>query len=228
MPAVPAVPVAAVTETIQVDNAPRQIDTAPTDLCKFLPWGPNKEACVNRCVNPEDRYLWGGEECTLSKCQDICNKCNTTRCLWVPQYVDTEDRCNAFVSKTACNYQEGCSWDPYNLKCNSVPEVEERLTPAHPPKQLISVIPVSNKLTIVWKSKEHDLYPNTGFLVRYFKTFKPFEGLKLQYVEKNENNKYNIELTNLDNEEYSISVTSINEIGLGEQSNIVRIKPDKS
>ena len=200
--------------------------TTTVPQCSFLPWGPDKEACINRCRNPQDRHLWGGDHCSLNKCEEICNNCNTKRCMWVANYVGTDDRCNAFTSKEACNFQEGCKYDGFELKCKSIPKKSERITPEHPPKQLISVVPVNNSLTVVWKSKDKDL-PNTGFLIRYFKTFKPFEGLKLKYVEKNETDKYTIDLENLDQEEYSISVSAINEKGIGDSSNIVRISPQK-
>ena len=205
-------------------TTPTTTSTTTTPKCSFLPWGPDKEACINRCRNPQDRHLWGGDHCSLNKCEEICNNCNTKRCMWVSNYVGTDDRCNAFTSKEACNFQDGCKYNGFELKCKSVPKKSERLTAEHPPKQLISVIPVNNSLTVVWKSKDKDLH-NTGFLIRYFKTFKPFEGLKLKYVEKNETDKYTIDLENLDQEEYSISVSAINEKGIGDSSNIVRITP---
>lgn len=201
--------------------------TTADPTCEFIPWGPDREACVNRCRNKQDRAYWGGAtHCTLNKCRDICDNCNTTRCQWVPQGIDTEDRCNAFTNKISCKYKENCKWDPYNLTCNSVPEPDERITVNHPPKQLISVIS-GEDLTIVWKSKDNSLYPNNGFLVRYLKTFNPHEGLKLQYVEQSENNKYKIVLKDLDFEEYTISISAINTVGIGERSNIVKITPIK-
>lgn len=214
------------TTTSITTNAPTTTSTTTVPQCSFLPWGPDKEACINRCRNPEDRHLWGGDHCSLNKCEEICNNCNTKRCMWVPNYIYTDDRCNSFTNKNACNFQDGCRYDAFELKCKSIPKKSDRITPDHPPKQLISVVPVNNSLTVVWKSKDKDL-ANTGFLIRYFKTFKPFEGLKLKYVEKNETDKYTIELEDLDNEEYSVSVSAINEKGIGDSSNIVRISPQK-
>ena len=171
--------------------------------------GVHSQACIDRCRNHKDRYLWGGDECSSEKCSEICNTCSSDRCLWVPQYSNSGDKCDGFTNEISCNYQDGCKYDPLELKCESIPEKVERLTDEHPPKQLISVIPVKNSLTVVWKSKENKSNPNTGFLLRYFKTFKPYEGLKLKYIEKLKSDKYNIELDELDNEEYSISVSAI-------------------
>lgn len=50
--------------------------------CEFIPWGPSKVACINRCR--VDRELWGGDACSQSKCYDICNNCvNNDNCKWL-------------------------------------------------------------------------------------------------------------------------------------------------
>ena len=50
--------------------------------CEFIPWGPSKRACVDRCR--VDRALWGGEACSSSSCYSICNMCvDNSKCKWL-------------------------------------------------------------------------------------------------------------------------------------------------
>ena len=50
--------------------------------CEFIPWGPSKRACIDRCR--VDRDLWGGDACTMSNCYSICNSCvDNDKCKWL-------------------------------------------------------------------------------------------------------------------------------------------------
>ncbi len=50
--------------------------------CEFIPWGPSKRACIDRCR--VDRDLWGGDACTMSDCYSICNACvDKDKCKWL-------------------------------------------------------------------------------------------------------------------------------------------------
>ena len=43
--------------------------------CKFTPWGPDKQACIDRC-NSSDREQWGGDACDVNTCANICESCD--------------------------------------------------------------------------------------------------------------------------------------------------------
>ena len=50
--------------------------------CEFIPWGPSKRACMDRCR--VDRELWGGDACTPSACYSICLSCvDKDKCDWL-------------------------------------------------------------------------------------------------------------------------------------------------
>ena len=43
--------------------------------CKFKPWGPSKQGCIDRCMS-DDRELWGGNDCSMDTCTEICENGN--------------------------------------------------------------------------------------------------------------------------------------------------------
>ena len=50
--------------------------------CEFIPWGPSKRACMDRCRN--DRKLWGGQACSKSACYGLCESCSDVKkCNWL-------------------------------------------------------------------------------------------------------------------------------------------------
>ena len=59
--------------------------------CNFIPWGPSKRACMDRCR--VDRNIWGGDNCTIARCNDICSSCtNKKQCKWLNTRDFTEER----------------------------------------------------------------------------------------------------------------------------------------
>ena len=53
-----------------------------TDKCEFIPWGPSKRACMDRCRN--DRKLWGGDACSKAVCYNLCETCTEVdKCGWL-------------------------------------------------------------------------------------------------------------------------------------------------
>lgn len=55
---------------------------AENEKCEFIPWGPSKRACIDRCR--VDRSLWGGDACSQAKCYEICESCtDNEKCKWL-------------------------------------------------------------------------------------------------------------------------------------------------
>ena len=180
--------------------------------CLFDPWGPNKQACLDRCVS-SDKYLWGGDDCTINTCGEICNSCvDRHYCKWLNKTQEIED----------------------------VQEVNNTDTP---PKQNIRCISGDKRIFIQWNTKQHkkydtiekDQYKIIGYIIQYYKTYKPIEGIITKTIEEssdefnksefNKNNNTYI-LDNLDNgDEYSIAIIPINLNGSGRPSNIISIIP---
>ena len=54
----------------------------PKKKCEFIPWGPDKQACIDRCRS-SDRDTWGGDACDVNTCTNICSSCtNQDYCEW--------------------------------------------------------------------------------------------------------------------------------------------------
>ena len=86
-----------------------------------------------------------------------------------------------------------------------------------PPKQEITALAGNSSAVVMWSSIENkDQY--IAFLVKYFKTYKPFEGVKIAnvVVEDSEKKNFKYNLHNLDNNEfYSVGIMAVNETDVG-------------
>ncbi len=179
-----------------------------SSVCGFVPWGPDKQACEDRCMNLEDRDLWGGDKCTQDACRQICDSCkDNDYCKWLDK--DT-------------------SLDFLNKKEKST------IDPNKPLKQEIRAVPGNRKIIIQWVTKELSKKEDEimGYVIQYYKTFTSLDGIFTKNISKdildkdlnNKNNTFMID--NLENgKNYSISITAINDNGSGEQSNIVSVTP---
>lgn len=180
-----------------------------SNVCAFVPWGPDKQACEDRCMNLEDRDLWGGDRCDQNECKQICDSC-----------VDN-DYCKWLDRDTSLDF----------LK----PEETKSVDPNKPLKQKIRAIPGNRKIIIQWVTDEIPNDKNKkiiGYVVQYYKTFTQMDGIFTKNILNdildkdlyNKNNTFMID--NLENgKNYSVSITAINQYGSGEQSNIVSVTP---
>lgn len=151
--------------------------------------------------------------------QDACiERCNSKdKVLWGGNSCSYE-KCTKICGD--CNNKNNCNW----LK----PEVVVDKKDLKPQQFKINVIPGNGKVVILWKTNENIENLNTGFIVQYFKTYKPFEGLKLKSVKPNQNKTYKIVIENLiNNEFYSFGVYAVNNYGSGEISNIEMVEPNE-
>ena len=180
--------------------------------CYFKPWGPDLTACQDRCLS-QDNKLWGGSDCTINICKDICESCtNSDYCKWLGQ-VEKEDT------------------ESYLLE-----DYEDK-----PPSQIINIIPGNRRAVIQWTTRQHEnpKYKIIGYIIQYFKTFKQHEGIMTENIESvedlfddnNENefirNNNTYELNNLTNgDNYSIALIPVNINGSGKESNLVSIVPE--
>ena len=202
-------------------------------ICNFKPWGPSKQSCVDRCVS-EDKQLWGGSDCSLDACNDICENCvNDTLCKWVEL-------------PEVSVYEE----DYYNLISSD----------DTPPSQYIRVIPSNEKIIVQWKTNQHQNvnelinekdgnseYKIIGYIIQYYKTYNDLEGVITKRisnsdqlkgvslsVNKNDDDDFSSKnntyiLNDLDNgENYTISITAINMFGVGEPSNTESATPNSN
>lgn len=160
--------------------------------CNFTPWGPDKQACIDRC-NSNDRDTWGGEACDVNTCTNICN---------------------------SCDKKEYCEW----LK-QEPPSLGTPL-PGAPPKQEPRGIPGNNSILIQWSPRHSSEDPNKGYLLYYYKSSNPLEGIKVKKIDKKECTYCEYLLDDLDNNDnYSIILIAFNKNGRSPPSEKIEAKP---
>lgn len=126
---------------------------------------------------------------------------------------------------TGCKNKDHCEW----ITSDSL--YEDVAVPNPPPKQEITVLAGNSSAIIMWSSIENKDQANRAYLIKYFKTYKPFEGVKIAniVIEDPEKKNYKYNLTNLDNNEfYSVGIMAVNDTDVGPMSNIVQVTPKQN
>ena len=166
-------------------------------------------------------------------------------CLFVPRGHSVQsciDRCHnredrkywggdSCTNKNCTNICIGCKDKDLCQWITSENVYKEVTVPNPPPKQEITVIEGNARALLLWSTIENNGQPNKAFLVKYFKTYKPFEGVKMaSVVVEDENAKnFSYQLENLDNNEYySVGVMAVNETDVGPISNVEQISPNET
>ena len=83
----------------------------------------------------------------------------------------------------------------------------------------------------MWRSIENKGQNNSAFIIKYFKTYKPFEGVRVAsiVVEDKDKKNFTYTLENLDNNEYySVGLMAVNDTDVGPLSNIEQITPKEN
>ena len=142
--------------TVQLVLPTQQESFTEQPKCEFLPWGPSKRACIDRCR--VDRDLWGGDACTLARCNDICTSCSDTKqCKWL----NTRDFLQERREENQTNPDE-----TYNLEIRGIEGDKEAMVQyMHDPEK------VDNYVLQYYKAA----FPNAGVKIFYINT--PAEGL---------------------------------------------------
>ena len=173
-----------------------------------------KEPDVKNCL-----FVPRGDN--LQSCIDRCQFIED-RNLWGGKNC-TNNNCTKIC--VDCKNKDHCKW----IRKDS--RYEEATIPNPPPKQEIIAIPGNSNTKILWNSLENDNSKNTAFLIKYFKTYKPFEGVRVAnvLVESEGQKNFSYTLENLENNEYySIGVFAINDTDMGPCSNIEQIVPKEN
>ena len=126
---------------------------------------------------------------------------------------------------TGCKNKDHCEW----ITSDSL--YEDVAIPNPPPKQEITVLAGNSSAVIMWSSIENKDQSNRAYLVKYFKTYKPFEGVKIANIVVDDTDKrnYKYNLSNLDNNEfYSVGIMAVNDTDVGPMSNIVQVTPKQN
>ena len=201
-------------------------------------------------VDNSDKELSGGNTSENVKSQLLSNEIverepDVKNCLFVPRGHSVQaciDRChnredrkywggdnctnkNCTTICTGCKNKDHCDW----ITSDSI--YEDVAVPNPPPKQEITALAGNSSAVVMWSSIENKDQSNIAFLIKYFKTYKPFEGVKIANVviEDSEKKNFKYNLSNLDNNEfYSVGIMAVNETDVGPMSNVVQVTPKQN
>ena len=188
-------------EEIEVSDADKQLTGTNTvdNVRSQLLSNENidKEPDVKNCL-----FVPGGH--SIQSCIDRCHN-REDRQYWGGNNC-TNKNCTTIC--TGCKNKDHCDW----ITSDSL--YEEVAIPNPPPKQEITVLAGNSSATIMWSSIENKDQSNKAYLIKYFKTYKPFEGVKIAniVVDNTEKKNYKSNLNNLDNNEfYSVGIMAVND-----------------
>lgn len=230
-------------------NDPKQCKWLDQNMCTFIPKGTSNMTCVDECLS-DKKVRWGGDLCTFDKCKKICGNCKDPKmCVWLNKpkeeckfipWGDTNqscvDRCvsddrsnwggDACTNKKckvicdSCTDKETCKWNMNKF-------VETNISESNiPPAQFIRGIPGRDSIYIEWYRIQNDDFPIKSYLIYYFKSYKPFEGMKIiSYTSEDKSCNYTIENL-IPGEDYTVSIVALNVRGQGPRSNLLDFKVD--
>tara|TARA_Y100000590_G_scaffold457092_1_gene608981 strand:+ start:2643 stop:4565 length:1923 start_codon:yes stop_codon:yes gene_type:complete len=172
------------------------------------------DAAINEQYTPQCNFVPYGT--TLQNCVNMCksdyenlweinNGCDVSECSRI---------CQSCTDKTKCSWINVIDTD--------------RFTDKLPPKLDIVALSGNGHIELQWRCIENPLAPVTSYVVNYYKTFVPSEGVKSKPIQRKigeKNNKVIIDLVE-NGTNYSVWVYSINKYGDGPASDVRQIIPN--
>ena len=170
--------------------------------CKYVPWGPNFDFCVDNCQSSSRVGLWDetGNSCTNDICESKCLNCdNIEMCEWL-DVIKLE-------AKKKLN----------KLTLPKDSDVSKLL----PKKLLIEGISYGNVVTLSWtNNKDAD-----KFIIHYYDLTKYSN--KINIIKVNSNNQdimtHNINILK-PNTNYNFIIYGLNKYGISDASNNINLK----
>lgn len=193
--------------------------------CKYFPWGPTKESCVNNCISRERIGLWDsdGKQCSRSLCEYICASCTDDHsCQWISSWSQEEkDKLLSFNKKdsalsglvprrldiSAISYSSNLGSE----FSGSDPNTKEKIN-------MYEGIKVSSIIKLNWMDhKDAD-----KFMIHYYSLNSQSNMIQVKTIDKSFT-EYELQKMESDTE-YYIVMYAINQYGVSAPSNIVSIK----
>jgi len=162
--------------------------------CKYLPWGPNFEFCVNNCKNGKNLWDIQGQFCDDNKCNDLCLNCDNERCEWLS------------------------TWDKKKIRNEQKKRTMPKTTNDLVPKKLqIKAVYYLKNLKIEWDNHNDA----DKFMLQLINLSKPNNKVQIINIE---GNKFEWNSTSLNiNNKYSITMYALNKYGISDTSNNILI-----
>ena len=73
-------------EKFTVNDPNDPIYNSKSTNCKYVPWGPSLDFCINNCKGRNKEGTWDitGDACTIDICKDKCMNCEDQKnCEWI-------------------------------------------------------------------------------------------------------------------------------------------------
>ena len=170
--------------------------------CKYIPWGPNFDFCVNNCKSNNRIDLWDetGASCTQDICEQKCLDCeNIDMCEWLDVV-----KLNAKKKLEALNVQET------NQNNTLLPK-----------KLNVSGISFGNKVSLTWNN-HRDV---DKFVIHYYDLSNFSNNIGVIDVDKSEDDVVTHEINTLEsNKNYNFVLYGINKYGMSQPSNNINLK----
>lgn len=121
-----------------------------------------------------------------------------------------------------CDDPNRCKWQ--KTETRTAPVIREQI----PPKPELRCVAGDGEAIAFWENINNDNNKNTSFIIKWFKTYVPDDGISVDTVHiddpEKRNYKYVIKGLN-NNETYSVAVFASNTNSVSDPSNLVTIKP---
>lgn len=171
--------------------------------CKYVPWGPNFDFCVNNCKSYNRLDLWDetGVSCSKDVCEQKCLNCeNIDMCEWLDVV-----KLNSKKKLEAVNLQS----------------IETESNTLLPKKLNINGISYGNKVSLTWSNnKDVD-----NFIIHYYDLSKFGNNINVITLDKSTDDVITHEITILEpNKNYNFIVYGINKYGMSQPSNNINLK----
>lgn len=173
--------------------------------CKYVPWGPNFDFCVDNCKSSNRLDLWDetGNSCSQDICEQKCLDCeNIDMCEWLDVVkLDAKKKLERLNLQAQSNNNQSNNLLPKKLNING--------------------ISYGNKVSLTWNNnKDVD-----KFVIHYYDLSKFSNNISVLYLDKSEENVVTHEINILEpNKNYNFIVYGINKYGMSQPSNNINLK----
>lgn len=174
-----------------------------SDECKYIPWGPNFDFCVNNCQSKHKNELWdtAGDSCTKDVCESKCLECNDLKmCEWL-DFIELESK--------------------KKIKDLTI-EKDTELGKLIPKKLNLSGISFGPKVTLTWPiNNDADKY-----MIHFYDLTSYSDKINIIEVDPiTIETQMSYDITSLKpNKEYNFLVYGINKYGISDSSNNINLK----
>ena len=188
-------------------------EKSDTDMiygCKFMPWGPTLDSCVENCMSNKRIGLWDidGKQCNETICRQKCGLCtNEVSCQWISSWSKEEKEKMLQIKEEETTLSKLV---PRELNITGI---------SFPDTEFSTVYNERSNIKINWEN-----YGDAKtFMAHYYNMKRSDNMIRVDTIDNSDSTELTIK--NLDkNTEYSVIMYSVNDYGVSKASNIIVIE----